>query len=108
MHGVKPTSPTDAVAMQHDIEYLRPGHFNAYKADLKAILNSGYTWEGLAMKFGLTTRIVLNLITATNPLLWALHPLTDFNKPYYKEDSQNEELVEVLQKRMDSWEILNN
>ena len=65
-NGVQPLSPTDAVAKQHDIDYLTDSRFDALKADLKAIsktFENDASLQAWAMRLGLGARMTLNSIT---------------------------------------------
>jgi len=61
MSGVEPTSYDDALALRHDIEYLADGekHHSDYRAYSSASWSS---LEGLALKFGLLGRSVIDKI----------------------------------------------
>jgi len=61
MSGVKPTSYDDALALRHDIEYLSDGekHISDFRAYSQASWNS---LEGLALKFGLAGRSMIDRI----------------------------------------------
>lgn len=104
-NSIKPKSRTDWVATKHDIDYLRPGHFNAFKADLKAIRKSDWSPEGIAMKLGLSFRSMLDLIYLSNPLMWGFHPLTDFNVPALENSVENESLILDLENHATSWDL---
>jgi hypothetical protein len=65
--GIQPTSYVDAIARQHDIDYLisNGSAIGALHDDVKAILNSylSLTPEAFAMRFGLGVRTALNLLS---------------------------------------------
>lgn len=54
--------------MQHDIDYVRHAgdYLQAYRDDALAISKSGYGLDGLALKFGLTARMIGNTLTGGN------------------------------------------
>jgi hypothetical protein len=72
LNGVQPTTYNDALALRHDIEYLADGE--KFTSDLKAISQSDWSLQGIAMKLGLTARSSLDLLTHVNPLLPNFHP----------------------------------
>jgi hypothetical protein len=78
--GVLPTSHTDALALQHDIDYLTAGE--KFNSDLRAITRSDTSIQGIAMKLGLTTRMVLDAMTHAFPYLPNFH----LNGYYTKDD----------------------
>jgi hypothetical protein len=61
LKGVAPTSYTDAVALQHDIDYLTDK--DPIISDLKAIWLADNTMQGVVMKTGLVARSVVDLLT---------------------------------------------
>lgn len=73
-----PVSRIDAIALKHDIEYLTDGE--KYAADLSAIYESSKGFsnplQALAMRLGLSIRMVGDLITHVIPYAPKLH----FNK----------------------------
>jgi hypothetical protein len=89
--------------MQHDIDYLRPGYFNAVSADAKAIANSNWDWDGIAMKLGLTGRTLLSTLVKINPALWLFEDSLTFNKPAYADPVENQLLIDDLQSHFDDW-----
>lgn len=69
--------------MQHDINYVRHSgdYLQAYRDDALAIANSGYGLDGLALKFGLTARMIGNTLTQGN--------LFNYNTNYGDLDTDN-------------------
>jgi len=63
--GIKPTSSNDAVALQHDIDYLADGEM--FGADLKAIVDSDMSMQGTVMKIGLAARSVADAYFHISP-----------------------------------------
>jgi len=68
LNNILPTSKTDYVARQHDIDYLKSSGdpFQAMIDDAKAIARSDFSLEGLAMKTGLFSRMAGSLYTGFN------------------------------------------
>lgn len=66
INKVRPKSINDAVALQHDIDYLSGE--NRYWSDLKAIYRSKPGLDGTALRLGLSVRMLLDLITSGTPL----------------------------------------
>lgn len=58
LRGDYPTSYNDALALRHDIEYLADGEKT--NSDWAAVVNADYSIQGLAMKLGLSTRILVD------------------------------------------------
>jgi len=83
--------------MQHDVDYLRPGFWNALFSDLRAIRNSDWNWDGIAMKLGLSARILLDFLTAGSPLMRPINKLFVFNKQQLADYAANEALIADLQ-----------
>jgi len=50
----------DALALLHDIEYLSKGE--RWQSDLKAIMGSGWSLQGISMKVGLSSRMLLDSV----------------------------------------------
>lgn len=65
-------SPNDYVAMQHDIDYLSGREPIA--SDINAILRANNSPDGLALKLGLGSRVVGDILAGP------FHKLTHFNK----------------------------
>lgn len=78
LNQVPPTSRIDAIALKHDIEYLTDGE--KYLADIQAIYatrgESTNSLQALAMRFGLSIRMLGDLLTHVIPYAPKLH----FNK----------------------------
>lgn len=68
MSNLQPTSKTDAVARQHDVDYMisSGSALGAIKDDVKALSSSllDPSLESLAMRLGLSTRTLLSILTA--------------------------------------------
>jgi len=66
-HGIKPKSRTDAIALQHDLDYLKYAGQNTFDADIKAIKTAMGTpsLESLAMIAGLGSKIIVDSIYDT-------------------------------------------
>lgn len=89
LNGVEPTSYTDALALRHDLQYLTSGE--KFKEDWQAIAASDWSTQGIAMKVGLTGRIVFDAVSHLLP----------FDKKFHLNNSKNiddELLKEVVQK----------
>jgi len=71
LSGVKPTSYNDALALRHDLDYLTSGE--KFGSDFRAIRDSDYSVQGLAMKAGLILRSVGDLATHAIPNVPNLH-----------------------------------
>lgn len=56
--NTKPTSRIDAIAMQHDIEYLSDGE--KFESDFRAMVKADNSLQGVLMKIGLTSRIAID------------------------------------------------
>jgi len=64
LSGVLPVTQPDFLALMHDIDYLKYSgdeSLVAKVADMKAILSSDYSLEGLLMKAGLLARTAFGL-----------------------------------------------
>jgi hypothetical protein len=86
MNGIRPKSHNDALALKHDVEYLTSGE--KFSEDWYAIKNSDWSMEGVAMKAGLSLRIIGDSLSHINPLIPKIH----LNS---KEDIDKEVLKEV-------------
>lgn len=91
LSGIRPTSQPDWVAARHDVDYLRGGEWNGIAADLKAIIASDYSFQGIVMKLGLGLRTGLDILSMSTPL----HKLTHFNGSRFSQ-TQIEEIEEGL------------
>lgn len=78
MRGIKPTSTTDLVALEHDLDYYVD--HEPITSDIKAIYNSDFSAEGVAMKVGLAGRSVADVIWHSSPLSYFGNP-THINEP---------------------------
>lgn len=56
----KPQNHNDAVSLEHDLDYMV---MDKMTADVKAIHESEFSLDGLALKLGLTARTALDLLT---------------------------------------------
>jgi len=69
-NGVKPTSPVDAIAQQHDLDYIKykGDMLGKLKADLVALVKSApiHTVQSTAMRAGLTLRSIANVLSFGN------------------------------------------
>lgn len=98
INRIKPVDRNDAVAMQHDIDYLKGD--NRYWSDLKAIFRSQPGFAGMALRLGLTVRMIADMLTAYSPL----NGLVRFDRPLL-EPTNNEALVKVLENEAKDWEL---
>lgn len=64
---IKPTSQPDAVALQHDVDYLFDKE--PIISDLRAIVRSDNSLQGMTMKIGLGARSIADYLIHTNPVL---------------------------------------
>jgi hypothetical protein len=71
LNSIEPTSYNDALALRHDVEYLRSGE--RFYSDWKAIKESDWTPQGIMMKLGLAGRITGDIITHLLPFSPKLH-----------------------------------
>lgn len=64
---IRPKSLTDAIALQHDLDYLKAAGQNTFDADYKAIKSAmgAPSLESLAMIAGLGTKIIVDSIYDT-------------------------------------------
>lgn len=99
LEGVEPTSYNDALALRHDIEYLKGGE--KFRSDLKAIIGSDSSPQGLAMKLGLMSRIGFDLVTHVLPFVNNLH----LNKDVGLNDNQYQELKSKARPMLEKYNI---
>lgn len=72
LSNVGAKSPNDYVAMQHDIDYLSGRE--PIISDINAILRANNSPDGLALKLGLGSRVVADILAGP------FHKVTHFNK----------------------------
>lgn len=76
VNGKQPSSRIDAIALKHDIEYLTGGE--KYLADLEAIYESATgesnnSLQAIAMRLGLSVRMLGDLVTHVIPFIPNFH-----------------------------------
>lgn len=95
LNGKKPVSETDAIALQHDIDYLTSEE--PIFSDLRAIYKSGFDLQGIAMKTGLGLRTIVDALLHTTPFI---PNFTHINGRQVNDiDMTDEELIPLLRQR---------
>lgn len=106
--GVIPVDNPDAVAMQHDFDYLKADgdYIDTAAADIKAVFNLLYnpSVKGLAMGTVLSLRTVLD--TLTTPFFG---PIFRFNQPTVKlTDDEYKYYQDKISELIDNYKSQNN
>jgi len=63
---VKPSSYTDQIALRHDLDYL-DNNKEPIVSDIKAIIKTDNSLQSLAMRVGLTTRSIFDILEHLAP-----------------------------------------
>lgn len=89
--GMKPTSYTDSIAQQHDIDFLTQKE--PILSDLTAIMKTDNSFQSFIMRLGLGARSVADYLIHVNPYV---PNITHINKRTDTMDLTDEELVQFL------------
>jgi hypothetical protein len=105
VNSVMPTSATDAIALKHDVDYLiaNDNYNEIVRADMRAITQSDFGIQGLLMKLGLSTKLLLgySFHSSNTPGLSKLIGMRAKN--YVKLDEQYRNKFSELGVSLDDW-----
>ncbi len=101
LEGVKPVNYVDALALQHDIRYLRDGE--QFESDLMALAQADYSLQGALMKLGLLSRTAIDVLTHLIP--WAPKFHLNANSSRALPEQQIHQLQHLAQPLVDEFSI---